>query len=227
MHTLRPTSPARSRTAELARAHGGDRTIERSGAIVARRCNRDGAIRVARRYRCQCPARLGPGSEACGRGCRRVDDYLSEGYRLHILDHHHYCNDYDHRRGSGHDRHDEGWGDSWIVDEFEDCQNGGFDGYGDLRVGAQVRVADGLGAVIAIGPVTGAEWVDRRTGTVEIDGEVLDQYEAARCLLHRRIAGVPVTDGSYQVNVGAERRGYVSYRRSDRDANDWNVALSI
>jgi hypothetical protein len=84
----------------------------------------------------------------------------------------------------------------------------GDEGYDDLEEGAQVRVRDGDGKLLAT--------ADLRDGV--FDAVIED------CTFRFTVLDVPDAD-FYSVEVS--HRGEVSYSRKEIEGNDWTVALSV
>lgn len=100
-------------------------------------------------------------------------------------------------------------GGNRVYNETEGCTGTG--GYADIRYGAQVRVTDATGAVVALGALSAGEPHDRFPEVPKAD----------QCRFRFEVSGVPESGNLYGVEVA--HRGIVSFARTDAT----NVQLTL
>lgn len=90
-------------------------------------------------------------------------------------------------------------------------QCAGSGGYDDMRTGAQVRVSDQTGEVIAVGRLESGEAVEAR-------------FVGTDCEFAFTVDDVPDVD-VYTIEVS--HRGGISYDRAEMERQDWSVSLTL
>ncbi|WP_199237373.1 hypothetical protein [Kribbella antiqua] len=91
----------------------------------------------------------------------------------------------------------------------ENCRGYDEEGYSDIHVGQQVVVRDGGGQTVASGKLTGCQFT--------ADGGMKFPFV---------VQDVPEAD-FIAVEIGAERRGQVTYSLRDLVTSGWHVNLSL